>query len=99
MSNAAKSILVFGIYIVCAGLILIFAPNILLGPVGLPVPTDIWVRVFGILAAVLGLYYVQAARENNVGFYRMTIWARVIFMLSVTALGLTTPGHVGLVLF
>src|SRR5438105_4823650 len=59
MSNAAKSILVFGIYIICAGLTLVFAPNILLGPVGMPLPADVWVRMFGVLPA-RALYWPRA---------------------------------------
>jgi hypothetical protein len=99
MSSASKSILVFGIYIVVAGLVLIFAPNVLLGLAGVPPASDIWVRGFGIISVVLGLYYLMAARENNVGFYRMTLLGRVVFMLSVSAMGLLTPGYAGLVLF
>jgi hypothetical protein len=99
MNNASRSILIFGIYVVIVGLTLIVIPNTLLVLLGFPTVTEVWVRVLGVLAAILGLYYVQAAREHNVGFYRMTIWGRALFMASLTALGLLTPGHAPLILF
>jgi hypothetical protein len=99
MSNATKLILVFGIYVVLVGLTLTFIPNTLIGLMGFPVANEPWIRALGILASVLGLYYVQAARENNIGFYRMTIWGRILFMLSLSTLGLVTPGYAGMILF
>jgi hypothetical protein len=99
MNNAAKSILVFGIYLLLTGLTLVFLPNTLLGLFGFPAANEIWIKVFGILATILGLYFVQAARENNIGFFRMTLVARVLFMISISALGLLTPGYTMLILF
>ncbi len=98
MSNASKSIFVFGIYIICTGLILIFAPNMLLALIGLPIATEVWVRALGIIGAILGLYYIQAARENLIGFYRMTIWGRVFVMLGFTSLAVLTPGSRAIIL-
>lgn len=99
MSNATKSVLVFGIYIVAVGLTLIFIPNVLLGLFGFAAATEVWIRVFGVLAGILGLYFIQAARERNLGFYRMTVWGRVIFTLSLIVLGLLTPSYRALILF
>jgi hypothetical protein len=99
MNNATRSILVFGIYIICAGLSLVFIPNVLTGIVGLPPTTELWSRAFGALAAVLGLYYLQAVRKRNIGFYRMTVTGRVVFASSLAAMGLLTPGYQALILF
>ncbi len=99
MSNASMSVLVFGLYIIGGGLGLIFVPNTVLGLVGLPATTEVWIRGMGVLGVVLGLYYVQAARDNNLAFYRMTIWARLLFMFCFSALGLLTPGYTVLILF
>src|SRR5262245_25577884 len=99
MTNAAKSILVFGIYLVITGLALVFAPNTLLGLFGFPPANEIWIKVFGALAAVLGLYFLQAARENNIGFFRMTLIARVVFPILISVLGLLTPGYAMLIAF
>jgi hypothetical protein len=99
VNNASRSILVFGVYIVVSGLTLIFAPNMLLGLLGLPATSEVWIRGMGVLGIVLGLYYVQAARDNNVAFFRMTFWGRVAFMLGISALGLLTPGYAVLTVF
>jgi hypothetical protein len=99
LSNATRSILVFGIYIILAGLTLIFVPNILLGIVALPAANEVWIRAFGALAVVLGTYFLQAARDNNVRFYQMTILGRLLFAFSIIVLGLTTPGHLALGVF
>ena len=56
MSNSARSVLVFAIYLVVLGLVLMIAPNFLLGLFALPGVTDIWIRVVGILVRLLGFY-------------------------------------------
>ena len=99
MKNATTSILVFGIYVVLAGLVFLLVPNIVLGVFGLPAANEVWIRVLGIVAVALGLYYIQASRENNRAFYAMTIWGRVVFAVGVIVLAFTTPNHLQLILF
>lgn len=55
MGKAAKSVFVFGIYILVVGTTLMITPNTLLGPFGLELATDVWVRVTGMLIEILGL--------------------------------------------
>ena len=94
MNRAATSIRVVGIYLLLLGAALIAVPNLVLAPFGLPPTSDVWLRVVGVLVAILGHYYVQAARHDLVPFYRASVPARVFAFLSFAAfvlLGLVKP--------
>ena len=99
MKNATTSLLVFGIYVVAVGLSFLLVPNVVLGIFGLPAANEVWIRVVGLLALVVGLYHIQASRENNHAYIKMTIWGRVVFAIGVIILAFTTPNHLQLILF
>jgi hypothetical protein len=99
MNTAKTSILVFGIYVVAVGLSFLFVPNLVPGLFGLPPVTEVWIRVLGLLAFALGLYYIQASRDDNRAFYAMTIWGRVVFAVGLIGIALMTPNHMQLILF
>lgn len=69
MSKAAKSILVFGLYLGVLGSVLVLVPNLLLELIAIPPTQEAWIRVAGVLALILAFYYVQAARSNVVTFF------------------------------
>ena len=77
MTPAARSLFLFGLYLVVAGSGLLLVPALMLQPLGLPPPTDVWVRVVGLLAMALGLYYRVAARAELLAFMRLSVWVRV----------------------
>jgi hypothetical protein len=83
MSRSSTSILVFGIYLVLLGLILLVFPNFLLGLAGLPLTSEAWIRLVGMLILVLSFYYIQAARNGIRIFYRWTLYTRLsaVFVL------------------
>jgi hypothetical protein len=64
VSKAARSVFLFGIYVVALGLVLIVAPNTLLGLFGVAKTHEVWIRVLGVLIFNIGVYYVLAGREN-----------------------------------
>lgn len=68
MSKSALSVFVFGLYIAVLGIVLLVAPNILLGMFGLPNTTEVWIRIVGMLVLFLGFYYTQAARKEMTDF-------------------------------
>ncbi len=89
MSHAAWSVLAFGVYMLGEGLLLLLAPNLLLGLFGLPAATEIWVRVVGISLLVLAYYYLRAARAGNQAFFRLTSEGRALqLVLFVGLVGL-----------
>jgi hypothetical protein len=99
MNNVKTSIFVFGTYVVAVGLSFLFVPNMVLSVFALPATNEVWIRVLGLLALALGLYYVQASRDDNRAFYAMTLWGRVVFAVGLIAIALLTPNHMQLILF
>ncbi len=86
MTSAAKSIYYFGIYLYITGITLIFMPNLFLGTLGMPETNEVWIRVVGIVAFVLGFYYHQSGLKNNIDFFKLTIPARIFVLLAFIAL-------------
>jgi hypothetical protein len=81
MSNPAKSVLIHGVYLAILGASLVAFPNLMLGILGLPPATDVWVHVTGALTFLLGFYYIQSARKEVTEFFRLTVYARIAFLL------------------
>ena len=65
MNSPGRSVLVFGVYVLLIGLSFLFIPNTLLPIFGFPTTTEVWIRVLGLLAAALRLYYFYSASRND----------------------------------
>jgi len=94
MSKGAKSLFVFGIYMVVLGITLLVVPNVLLTLFGLPATTEVWIRVVGMLVCLLAVYYIQAARNELTAFFRWTVYTRgsvIVFFIVFVVLGLVKP--------
>ena len=93
MSNSARSVLVFGLYLIALGMVLLVIPNVLFGLFTLPDAADVWTRVSGMLVLFLGFYYIQAARKNLTDFFRWTVYVRtsvIVFFTIFVLLGFAT---------
>lgn len=91
MSNAAKSILVYGIYLLILGVVLLLIPNVPLGIFGIPATNEVWIRVVGVMALSFGTYYVRGARSEMTELFRWTISTRlslVVFFVIFVVVGL-----------
>ena len=77
MSSAARSIQVFGAYLLLLAVALLLSPNTLLGVFGFPPTDEVWIRVVGLLVGILGFYYWQAARAELRAFFAWTVPARL----------------------
>lgn len=94
MSNPARSITVFGIYLGITGLSFVFVPNVVLPLFGFPTTTEVWIRLVGLLTAILSLYFLYSVRHDDRHFFRATVFARLIFFAGVASfaiLGLGSP--------
>ena len=94
MTSAAKSIFTWGILMVLFGSCYLFAPNFFLPLFGLPSTTEVWIRAFALLLALLGGYYLYCAWNNDIIFFRVTIPGRLLFALGLAAFvvfGLAKP--------
>lgn len=94
VNKAARSLFVFGIYLILLGLFLLIAPNTLITLFGLPAVNDVWIRVVGMLLVLLAYYDIQAARKNLIVFFRWSVIARgavIVFFAIFVLLDLVRP--------
>ncbi len=99
MSQAAKSLFVFGIYLCGLGLILLLVPNLILRVFGVPTTHEVWIRINGMFVLCLSFYYVQAARNELRIFIRWTVWTRVAVIFYFAAFVLLVSAPRALLLF
>lgn len=72
MNRARFTLLVFGLYMIfVVGAGFIWIPHFVLNLFGLSAGDDIWIRFVGMLASIIGFYYVQVSR---VGLDRFIPW-------------------------
>jgi len=88
MTSAARSVRVFSIYLALLAVALLLVPNLILGAVGLPSTSEVWIRVAGMLVALLAVYYWTAAATELTPFFRATVLCRLsvplFFLIFVT---------------
>ncbi len=92
MTAAARSILVYSIYVLGLGATLLLAPNIPLPLVGLPQATEVWIRVAGMTVIFLGIFYFVAARNDYREIFKASVpirFAVVAFFAAFAAAGFT----------
>jgi len=73
--------LVFGIYLIGLGMVLLVAPNVLLEVFGMPTTKEVWIRVLGMVVGLLAGYYLLAARVELIPFMRLSVYLRAIVIL------------------
>jgi hypothetical protein len=81
MTAAARSILVYSIYVFALGATLLLVPNLPLPIVGLPQAGEVWIRVAGMTVIFLSIFYFLAARNE----YREIFVASVPIRFAVVA--------------
>jgi hypothetical protein len=104
MSAAARSILVYSIYVLGLGLTLLLVPNIPLPLVGLPQATEVWIRVAGMTVIFLAIFYFVSARNEVRDLFVASVGIRfsvVVFFAAFALAGLVpwnilllTPGDI-----
>lgn len=99
MSKSAFTVKFFGVYALLTGLNLMFAPNLLLGLFGIPPTTEVWIRVVGVLAFNIGVYYWFAAKCEAKGFFEATVYARCFVFAAFVAFAALGLVHKALILF
>jgi len=96
MNKAQISLFVFGLYMVfVVGCGFMFVPTLVLDFFGLSAGEGVWVRFVGMLASILGAYYILVARAEMDRFYPWTVPSRyyaATFMIIIVLLGKMGPG-------
>lgn len=94
MSNAAKSIFVWGVYLLVIGTTLLLIPNLLLALFGFATTDEVWIRVLGVVVVALGYYHIQVARNALTLFFKWSVQGRaltVVCFVTFVVLGLAQP--------
>ncbi|MBW4050698.1 MAG: hypothetical protein HIU85_04430 [Proteobacteria bacterium] len=78
MSRAATSLRVFSLYMFALGLTLILDPNLLLSVFGFPLTREVWIRIVGMLALILGYYDLMASRTESVALFQWSVHVRLL---------------------
>ena len=99
MSRAAKSLLVFGLYLCVLGPLLLLFPNVLLRFFGARQTNEVWIRINGMFIICLAFFYIQAARHGLMSFIRWTVWARGAVIIYLTAFVILLAAPKALLLF
>jgi len=96
MTRAALSVYMYGLYLtVSVAPPFLFLPHFTLGLFGLSAGDELWVRFTGILAGVLGGFYIAAVLTRNTPVLSWTVPARYAsasFMAVMVMLGAAGPG-------
>lgn len=94
MSKSAFSAKVFAVYLFIAGALLATVPNLVLSLLFILPTTEVWIRVIGVVAFMIGIYAWDAAAHEAKSFFVTSVYTRctvfVAFALFV-ALGLASP--------
>jgi hypothetical protein len=99
MSNAAKSILAYGIYLVGLGGVLLVAPDLPLPFFGIALAKDFWIRILGMTVLFLGYYFIRAGRSDVKPFFEWTLYPRGTIFFVFGALVLLGLAPINLLLF
>ena len=94
MSKSAFTIKAFGYYLIALGVVLIFAPNMLLAIFQMTATTEVWIHVVGVLALNIGVYYLYAAKCEAKAFFQASVYTRSFVLVSFVvfaAVGLASP--------
>lgn len=95
----AFTVKAFGIYVLATGIGLTLAPNLVLAPLGVPETREVWLRMVGALAIVLGYYYLAAAAADARAFFLASVRGRFLFCALAGGLVLFTGAPWQILLF
>jgi hypothetical protein len=90
MKNASMSIKYFGMYLIWLGVAIVSGVNLAKDVLQIPDLPNSWLRFIGLLVFCLGIYYVTAARNGWVIFYKTTVGLRLLvvaFLVLHVAIG------------
>lgn len=94
MSRSARSLFVFGIYILGLSLLLLAAPNVVLTLFGFPPTQEVYIRIAGMFLLFLAIYDILAARAELRDFIRWSVPVRasvIGFFAAFVLLGFSKP--------
>ena len=95
LRNPATSLKVYGVYVFAfLGLPFLLVPGLILPLVGIPAPTEVWIRVLAMTILFLGFYYYEVGQNQVTIFYKWSVYVRLlvpVFFISFVLLGWAPP--------
>ncbi|WP_273276226.1 hypothetical protein [Maribacter polysiphoniae] len=94
MSQSAKSVFIYGIYLTLIGLMLLFVPNVLFNLFGIEPTSEVWIRFQGILLMATAVYYFIGAKYELILILKATAFIRftvIVFFTAFVMLELVSP--------
>jgi len=86
MSKSARTIFIYGLYALFAGIGFILMPDFCLGLFGFEPAGDHWIRVVGILTLGIAYYYLTSARAESKHFFKISWHGRIYFFVASSLL-------------
>ena len=89
LRSPAVSVTVFGLYLIGLAVVLMAIPNALFAIFGIASTHEVWIRVAGMLAGLIGFLYVRYARHGDRPFFELTVQLRasvIVFFLAFVVL-------------
>ena len=94
MSKTAFTIKASCCYILALGLGLVLVPNLVLATLRMPPTNDVWIRVLGVVAINIGIFFWVAARTDAVALFHVSVIVRPLVLVwfgAFVLLGLASP--------
>lgn len=89
MTQAGRSLFIFGFYPLIMGLLFIAVPGLLVSLLGLPPLVYGWAGVLGLMALSIGIYHVTGGARDVLAYIDTTIYTRAGFALGLVMLIVT----------
>ena len=77
------TLLIFGLYSLVMGGVLLFIPSLILPLVGIPLSNEPWIHLLGFVLICSSYYYLRSGMDNNLEFARYTTHTRLAAPLIV----------------
>lgn len=90
ISARERSLQAWVAYLAVVGLWLLILPTSLFALLQIDDDADVWVRVIGMLALVLLIFYLFVIRSGLALMYRATVYARLLAVVGFAVLAITT---------
>jgi hypothetical protein len=82
MSSAARTLLIWSVYLSVLAAWLLFAPNEFLALFRFPpLEEDVWIRIIGMFLTVLAYFSYQSARSENTDYFHWSVHVRATVIL------------------
>lgn len=88
MSRPALTLNWFGCYLMLLGLALMLVPNLLLGLFHIANTSEVWIRIVGVLAFNIGVYYLAAARSESRPLFLASVYTRALVLATFATFAL-----------